>query len=199
MRCAKKAQIDAFLGIIIVCLAVISFFVGGWDAGLVGIGVACLSALLTRPLAARVASKLFALDGTESGYLPGLPNRTLERISKELGRPFDPNQIMKETVKHSNSRRDALEALLNYCTTSLDIRQVMEEYDFWKDDLHQFYSELIAVGAGQWRCGHWVAASALAYPETLRYIMEERKKEKPWDETAWNLLMYFERGTPLSK
>jgi len=195
LRGAKKAQIDACLGVLIVCLTIISFYVGGWDAGLIGIGVASLSALIARPLAARVASKLFALDGLESGDFPGLPNRTLKRISEELGRPFDPNQIMK----HSDSRRDALEALLDYCTTSLDVRQVMDEYDIWKDDLQQLYSDLIDVGAGQWRCGHWVAASALAYPETLRYIIDERNKKKVLEETAWNLLMYFERGTPLSE
>jgi hypothetical protein len=194
LRGAWKGRIDAFLSLLILCLLVASFFVAGWKAGLVAIGVAFLSALITRPLAARTASKVFALDSGESGHFPGLPPKPLQLISQELGRPFDPNQIMERT----GSRRQAEEALIDYCVATERIRKVMEEYNISKDDLRQFYFELINVGAGQWRTGHWVAVSALAYPETLRYIMQARDNKSRFEETAWNLLMYFERGTSLS-
>jgi hypothetical protein len=51
------------------------------------------------------------------------------------------------------------------------------------------------VGAGQWACGHWVAASALAYSDALRYLLMRRKENM--QETAYNLIMYFERGAAL--
>jgi hypothetical protein len=190
---AKKTQIDVFLSLLLLCLLFTSFFVYGWKAGLAGIGIALLSAIITRPLAARVASKLFALSSAESGHFPGLPPKALQLISQELGRPFDPNQIMERM----GSRRQAEEALIDYCGTVESIRKVMDEYNISKDDLHQFYFKLINVGAGQWRTGHWVAASALAYPETLRYLIQVRGEKRRLEETAWNLLMYFESGTPL--
>jgi hypothetical protein len=49
--------------------------------------------------------------------------------------------------------------------------------------------------AGQWTCGHGVAASALAYPESLRYLLGRRSENI--QETAFNLIMYFEQGSSL--
>jgi len=195
LRGAWKGRIDVFLSILILFLLVASFIVSGWKAGLAAIGVAFLSALITRPLAARTASRLFALDGDESGHFPGLPPKPLKLISQELGRPFDPNQI----IERMRIRRQAEEALIDYCVATESIQNVMDEYNISKDDLHQLYYELVNVGAGQWKTGHWVAASALAYPEALRYMMQGKDKKSPFEEIAWNLLMYFERGTSLYK
>ena len=61
--------------------------------------------------------------------------------------------------------------------------------------LQELFNKLIMAGAGQWTCGHWVPASALAYPESLRYLLSRR--EENIQETAFNLIMYFEQGSPL--
>jgi hypothetical protein len=180
LRGAWKAKIDAFLGLLILCLFVVSFLVAGWKAGLVAIGVATLAALITRPLAARTASRIFASGTGESGHFPGLPPKILEQISHEM--------------QHSIEGK---EALLDYCIAEKDIEKVMIEYDISKDDLRKILYELIAVGCGQWICGHFVAASALAYPKTLKYILEAKKKGGGITETAYKVLMYFERGTSL--
>ncbi|GAF92439.1 unnamed protein product, partial [marine sediment metagenome] len=62
-------------------------------------------------------------------------------------------------------------------------------------DLQELYHKLIAVGAGQWACGHWVAASALAFPESLRYVLNRRGENM--QETTFNLIMHFKQGSAL--
>jgi hypothetical protein len=202
LRGGKKAQIDAFLGILLACLVIASFIVAGWKTGLAAIVVTFLSAKITRPFAARIASKLFSLSGGWSGRFIGLPLRPLELISRELGRPFVPKKFMKEILQHGGSRPNAKEkakeTLLDYCVANTEIRKVMNEFSISRDDLRELYSDLIAIGAGQWRCGHWVAASALAYPQTLRYILEGQAKGREKKITVLYLIMYFERGSPLS-
>jgi hypothetical protein len=55
----------------------------------------------------------------------------------------------------------------------------------------------VGAGAGQWRGGHFVAASAIAYPQTLRYLLKHRTKRDLPPEVAWKLLKYFESGAAL--
>lgn len=71
----------------------------------------------------------------------------------------------------------------------------MREFGVARETLRELYDDLIFGGAGQWACGHWVAASALAYPETLRYVLSRRGENL--EETAIQVIMYFERGEPL--
>ncbi len=60
LRGSKKAQIDAVLGFLITALIIISFYISGWKFGLLSIAVAFISAVITRPIAAWLASKLLA-------------------------------------------------------------------------------------------------------------------------------------------
>jgi len=89
----------------------------------------------------------------------------------------------------------AKEALLDYCESQPAIQALMKEFHISRDDLLKFYNQIIAAGAGQWACGHWVAASAIAYPETLRYFLIRKGKDN--SETAYNLIKYFEHGSAL--
>ena len=127
----------------------------------IAIGIALFSVRLTRPIAARTASKLLSVPKGESDRYVGLPPLALEKISKRLdiGRQIDPNQI-DEVI----ARADAAEkALFDYCEFQPPVRAVMEDFQVSRDDLKEVYSQLIAAGAGQWSCGHWVAASALPW------------------------------------
>ena len=70
IRGAKKAQIDAVLSLLLLGLVITAFFVAGWKLGLLAIVVAFLSAVVTRPIAARLASRLFATSsGSGGGYV----------------------------------------------------------------------------------------------------------------------------------
>lgn len=62
LRGAKKAQIDAVLGLLLIGLIIIAFFVAGWKLGLLGISIVFISHIVTRPIAARLASTLLAVS-----------------------------------------------------------------------------------------------------------------------------------------
>lgn len=195
LRGAKKPQIDAVLSLVSIGLITIAFFVAGWKLGLLAIAIAFISAIVTRPIAARLASRLFAVSSDGGGGYVGLPPRTLQIISQELGNPFDPNKVMKEILSGGDRKASAETALFDYCEQQPTIQALLREFKISRQDLQELYHQLIMVGAGQWTCGHWVAASALAYPDSLRYLLMRRKEDML--ETAYNLIMYFERGAAL--
>ncbi len=195
LRGAWKAQIDAVLSLLLIGIVIAAFAVAGWKHGLLVIVIAFLSAVVTRPIAARLASRIFAMSsGGGRGYV-GLPPRPLQKISQELGNPIDPNKLTVDILNSSDRRASAEEALLDYCEQQPSIQAVLKEFKISRQDLQGLYHTLIMVGAGQWRCGHWVAASALAYPESLRYLLSRRGENI--QKTAFNLLMYFEQGSAL--
>jgi hypothetical protein len=98
----------------------------------------------------------------------------------------------------SNGSTDALTALLDYCESQPVIEGVMNEFQVSRDDLRELYYDLLRSGAGQWVRGHYVAASALAYPEPLRYMLVRKRNDKSFTiETASNVIMYFEQGSGL--
>jgi len=198
LRGAKKAQLDAVFSLLLLGLVIASFVVAGWKLGLLSIGVAFIGALLTRPLAARVASRLLsASTGDSSGAYIGLPPKPLERISQELGRQIDPSKLVDEMLSGSGRRDQAEQALLDYCEGQPAIQELMTQHEVTRNDLKELYGRLLAVGAGQWACGHWVAASAIAYPDALRYLLNHQDSD--WRTTAYNLIMHFERGQLLEQ
>jgi hypothetical protein len=195
LRGAKKAQIDTVLSLLLIGLTIIAFSVAGWKIGLLAIAIALISATVTRPIAARLASRLFAVSSDGGGGYVGLPPRPLQKISQELGKPIDPNKLMEEILSGGDHKTSAENALLDYCEQQPTIQALLREFKISRQDLQELYHQLIMVGAGQWTCGHWVAASALAYPNSLRYLLKRRKENM--QETAFNLIMYFERGAAL--
>lgn len=195
LRGAKKGQIDAILSILLIVLVIASFFFAGWKGGFLAIVVAFISAIITRPVAARIASKLLASSTGGRGTYVGLPPQPLQRISQKLGNSLDPNKIMKDILSGKEQDDNAEEAFLDYCEKQLKIQDLLKEFSVSRNDLQELYHKLIMAGAGQWTCGHWIPASALAYPESLRYILS--RKEDNFQETAFNLIMYFEQGSPL--
>lgn len=195
LRGAKKVQIDAVLIVLLIGLTIIAFFVSGWKFALFAVAITFISATVARPIAARLASRLFAVSSGGGGGYVGLPPARLQKISQELGKPFDPNKVMEALFSDDDSKTIAENALLDYCEQQPTIQALLREFEISRQDLHELYHQLAMVGAGQWASGHWVAASALAYPDSLRYLLMRRKEDI--QETAYNLIMYFERGAPL--
>lgn len=195
LRGAKKSQIDAVLSILLLGFIITAFFVAGWKLGLLAIVVAFLSAVVTRPIGARLASRLFATSSDAGDGYVGLPPRSLQKISEHLGKPIDPNKIMEDMFGSSDRKSNAEEVFFDYCEQQPSIQALLKEFRVSRKDLQELYNKFIMAGAGQWACGHWVPASALAYPESLRYLLNRR--EENIQETAFNLIMYFEQGSPL--
>lgn len=193
---AKKAHIDAVLCLLLIGLINISFFIAGWKFGLIAIAIVFITSIITSPIAARLTSRLVALSSDSRGVYVGLPSRRLQQISHELGKSFDTNNVMEEDIFSDGDRKTSAEkALLDYCEQQPTIQVLLREHNISRQDLQSLYHQLLMAGAGQWICGHWVAASALAYPESLRYMLT--RKGENMQKTAFNLIMYFEKGTAL--
>jgi hypothetical protein len=230
LRGSRKDQLDIIVNVLIFGLVVASFFVAGWKFGLVAIALRFIFAIVSRPLAARTASKmLLSIKKDEFRYWPckgqgckyiGLPPHPLSRISSELGRNIDELgrfNFKKEMKKFKRNPSDysvaythAIESLLDYCENQIEIKKIMRTSNISRENLRALYGQLIAMGGGQWACGHWVAASSIAYPKSLRYILSRlnpsdsafkggfsKWMEKDKTETVYNLIMHFECGVPL--
>ena len=113
---AAKAQIEAVLALLIVGDVITVFLVGGWRFGLVAIGSVFVSAVVTRPLAARTAAAMLRHETGAKGRFIGLPGGRLDRISRELGREFRP---MRSTKKWSPVTVRAAPRLRMHCWTLL--------------------------------------------------------------------------------
>ncbi|MCP4681857.1 MAG: hypothetical protein GY864_05970 [Desulfobacterales bacterium] len=187
LRGERKTQIDAVLRFLLIGTLIAAFAILGFKHGLLAIVIASLLTFVVRPVTARLASKLLS-SRTEGKYV-GLPPRTLRKISRKLGKPIDPNKIDEACDRYDNAESE----LFAYCESHPPVKMVMDEFQISRDGLKEIYFGLSAAGASQWCCGHWVVASALAYPESLRYILSRRRSDI--DETCFNLIMYFEHGT----
>lgn len=192
---AKRAQIDAVLVFLLIGLVMAVFALAGWKWGLSAIAVAFVSAAAARPAAALLAFRLLAASRGDASYA-GLPPRGLREISRRLGAPTDPGAVVSEMMQGGPSgKAGARRALIEYCQQQPQTQALLREFGVSHDGLDELYGLLLVAGAGQWVLGHWVAASALAYRDTLHYVLKRRGGD--WQETAITLVRHFEEGMPL--
>jgi hypothetical protein len=106
----------------------------------------------------------------------------------------------------SGKAQAALNALLDYCERQAPLQVVSREFNVSRENLEELYQQLLSAGDGQWRGGHFVAAAALAHPDSLRYLLRRGRGElterrgsalSRLETTAYNLLVYFEHGKAL--
>ncbi len=179
---SRKIQIDIILKSLVAIIIISAFFTEGWVFGVMLIGVVFVSFVFFRPVAANIVSKIFAmLDGKGNSKYVGLPSRNLNRISQMLGKW---------------PKEDVINELVNYCYKKPDIYVLLKKNNISHQELHKIYKRLIDGLAGQWVCGHWVAASALAYPKSLEYILSHNGEIT--DIIVISLIKYFKTGYPLT-
>lgn len=194
---SKKAQIDGVLGVALGALLVTAFVAFGWRAGALAVILAFVYARISRPIAASTDARLHSLGGGPSGVYIGLPHRTLERISKQFGREFSTQDFMRELMTSPSRRDQAMSALIEYCVAQPEVERVMREFGATRETLYHLFWTLHAAGARQRAGGHFVAASALAYPQSLRFVLQNQRGGLSLVEQVHALLLHFERGVPL--
>jgi len=198
LRGAKKAQIDVFLSAVLLVVLVACFVFFGWKAGLAGIALAFVYAICARPLAARAAARLLGGGEGSTGRYIGLPPATLARISKDLEPPHNAEMMIEELLSGSDRSKKAEDALLAYCESNEQLTKVMREFGATRETLQALYRRLQLAGAGQWAGGHYVSASAIAYPHTLSYLLRTPLETRDQlTAAAFTMLMHFERGAPV--
>ena len=99
--------------------------------------------------------------------------------------------------RHSNlDKLNPIERTLTDVLTITDhdpgVQFVMKERQISPATLEDLYKKLIANGAGQVCAGHFVAASALAFGQTLDYLLTGEDAGRSWHEMAYRMIRYFE-------
>jgi len=203
LRGSKKEHNDAILSVLLIILLIVSFWAYGWKMGIASVVFAFVAAIASRPLAAMAASRLFALGSETSHQPPGLPPKELEQISRELASFTEGILSGEERLaaidQSANQRLAAIDRLAEFCEKNPEVHDAMKELWITRKQLFDLYNELLAIGAGQWICGHWIAASTLAYPGTLRFFHQGRVNKINGTEIVWSLCKHFEQGVPLKK
>lgn len=199
LRGASKERINGVLLLLAVGLVVVAFLAFGWKAAAAALLLGWVYIGSFPPVAVRIAAWILAKVRGEPGAARhvGLPPAQLMMISNELARGLESGWDLATALADLDRLAAAERALLSYCESNEDIREVMEEFNISSGELKELYDTLLVVGAGQWAGGHFVAASAIAYPETLRFLLAHRDdSEAGWVEVVARVIHYFETGLP---
>lgn len=142
----------------------------------------------------------------------GGPPTRLKEISQRLARPT--GQRLDLEVLMADDGEQGQDELFKLCEEDTAVSEVMKRYQATRATLSELFTRLRAVGAGQWAGGHYVAASALAYPHTLEFLLryfrgvDSLDAGYPWPvdltsdrperavamRVAYELIVYFESG-----
>ncbi len=142
----------------------------------------------------------------------GAPPRRLKEISQRLSRPAGKSLSLEELM--ADDRDQVEDELFKLCEEDPAVRDVIKRYGATRATLSELFTRLRAVGAAQWAGGHYVAASALAYPHTLEFLLryfrgvDSLADGYPWPvdltsdrparavamRVAYELIIYFEKG-----
>ena len=124
-------------------------------------------------------------------------SKKLRNISLVLGKEMDISDIRNSMLGIDNSRRKAEEDLYNLVASDPNLKIIMQKHGANKETLKEIFEAVEALGAGQWVKGHYVAASALAFRETLDYLLSNKNKltsSKDNMEICYRLITYFDWG-----
>lgn len=129
-------------------------------------------------------------------------SRRLWKVSKRLNKSFDPAELLRG--KASSEKEGAFEELLDICACDDLVRFVMTRYEADNNTLRDLFDKLCRNGAGVLVGGHYVAASSLAFPLPLKFLLEHYREGafviRDYDDhdsslfVANRLVQYFELG-----
>lgn len=130
-------------------------------------------------------------------------SKRLQNVSRKLSEQLDINDIFS-MVTQVNKEDEYLEELFDIAESDEYVKIVMNEYQASRQTLKILYKKLASYGAGQYAGGHYVAASSLVYPLTLRFLLKhfdgKKFSIKGWDDNnstmfiAHRLIEYFKKG-----
>lgn len=113
----------------------------------------------------------------------------ISRILSDVSMEFD----MDTMFKKSREKEKAIEDLVELAFNDKNNEPIIKKYKITKKNLKKKYKDLVVNGAGVVTRNHWVAASAIVYPQTLSFIFD--KKHKLNGQTmAFALIDYFDQN-----
>ena len=113
----------------------------------------------------------------------------ISRILSDVSMEFD----MDTMFKKSREKEKAIEDLVELAFNDKNNEPIIKKYKITKKNLKKKYKDLVVNGAGVVTRNHWVAASAIVYPQTLSFIFD-RKHKLNGQTMAFALIDYFDQN-----
>ena len=111
------------------------------------------------------------------------------KILSDVSMDFD----MKSMFKKSKDKEKAIEDLIEIAFDDPNNKPIIKKYKITKKTMKKKYQDLVVNGAGVVARNHWVAASALVYPQTLSFVFDKKHKIKG-QQMALILVDYFDQN-----
>ena len=111
------------------------------------------------------------------------------KILSDVSMDFD----MKSMFKKSKDKEKAIEDLIEIAFDDPNNKPIIKKYKITKKTMKKKYQDLVVNGAGVVARNHWVAASALVYPQTLSFVFDKKHKIKG-QQMAFILVDYFDQN-----
>ena len=96
-------------------------------------------------------------------------------------------------MKSSNKREEATEDLIDLAFEDKNNAPIIKKYKITRKNLKKKFEELMINGAGQDAGGHFVAASAIVYAQTLIFLYD-KSHGMDGQSMTYALIEYFEEG-----
>ena len=106
-------------------------------------------------------------------------------------------QYSQMLSEFGNDEDEALQGIIDLAFEDANNAPIIKKHKITRKKMEKKYQELLIHGAGQVVKNHWVAASALVYPQTLDYIFDKSNNKLTRDSggvVAYALIEYFEQN-----
>lgn len=104
--------------------------------------------------------------------------------------------------KSMDEEKNLFARFIRFSLEDPEIVEILQGFNKTPADLEGVYATLLRNGGGQVAAGHYIPLATMYMPEPLLYFLErERRGDNP-QETAYNLIAYFEnvrRGSLLAR
>ena len=111
------------------------------------------------------------------------------KILSDVSMDFD----MDTMFKKSREKEKAIDDLIEIVFEDLNNKPIIKKYKITKKIMKKKYQDLIVNGAGVVARNHWVAASALVYPQTLSFVFDKKYKLRG-QAMSFALIDYFDQN-----
>ena len=111
------------------------------------------------------------------------------KILSDVSMDFD----MDTMFKKSREKEKAIDDLIEIAFEDPNNKPIIKKYKITKKIMKKKYQDLIVNGAGVVARNHWVAASALVYPQTLSFVFDKKHKLRG-RAMSFALIDYFDQN-----
>ena len=111
------------------------------------------------------------------------------KILSDISMDFD----MDTMFKKSREKEKAIDDLIEIAFEDPNNKPIIKKYTITKKIMKKKYQDLIVNGAGVVARNHWVAASALVYPQTLSFVFDKKYKLRG-QAMSFALIDYFDQN-----